>query len=114
MIHYTKQVNGKPHDFHDIDKAIKFFGEGCEKGNANSCEHAGHFYYEGKKVTQNATKAFKYFSIGCDLASIQCCNNAGIMVKNGFKEVKKDEKLLKEFKQKFDLLNEAFQNTASS
>lgn len=50
----------------DIDKAVSYFEQACEKGEPQGCSIAAEIYYNGKGIGVDKDKALTLASKGCD------------------------------------------------
>ena len=50
----------------DLDKAVIWFTQAAEKGDATAQNMLGLFYYSGQGVQQNFTKAAKYYQMAAE------------------------------------------------
>lgn len=68
----------------DIRKAEQLFADGCNKGDAKSCNNLGYMYDHAKDgITQDYPKAFKLYKKSCDNKDMAGCANLGAMYHYG-------------------------------
>jgi len=64
----------------DYFNAVKFYKEGCNKGDYTiGCNSLGVLYTKGLGTTQNIKKAKELFSLGCNAGNNQACQNYTIL-----------------------------------
>ena len=76
----------------DQEKAVKYYKEGSEYGDAQSSSNLGFCYYYGNGVKQSYEEAFKYFNKAVLLGSLEAKYMLADMYRDGL-FVQKDEKL---------------------
>jgi len=75
----------------DVEKAVSFFEQAAEKGNAGACKALGWIYLYEPEVQKNVTEAVRRYEAGLQLGDIQCAYNLAAVYCNeeGIKDLKK-------------------------
>jgi TPR repeat protein len=71
LYYYDYKIKGD----NDLDTALKFFNEACDKGEQSSCNKLGDIYELGEdNIKVDLTKASAYYKKSCDLKNIDGCD----------------------------------------